>query len=174
MWICSRGKNSSHRFSCTPYALLMMYSWLLVKKIIDINIFTTNTVAMRIMSYRHRQHLSILRRYLHSKNTCVGHAQVCVLQNARLLSYVDIRFTWFNTSTCVEMTTQILCGTCSAHLKFSVASEKRTYDIMHQRRVSYHWYVLSLIRAITDTCYHWYVLQLHYSNVNSYFGNYVD
>ena len=55
---------------------------------------------------------------IHFKNTCVDHTQVCVFQNATLLPYMkDTLLCQFNTSTSVEMTTQVLCARCSMHLK---------------------------------------------------------
>ena len=41
--------------------------------------------------------------FMHSKNTCVAHTQVCDLENTTLLSYMkDTRLCWLDTSACVE------------------------------------------------------------------------
>ena len=85
---------------------------------------------------------------LHSKNTCVDHTQICVLQNTTLLSYMkDTHLCWFNTSTCVEMITQVLCDTCSNTPKNFLPPARGELTILCTTgECPIHW-------AITDTPY---------------------
>ena len=114
---------------------------------------------------------SLVAHILRSKNTCVDHTQVFVLQkNTTLISYMkDGRLCWLNTSTCVGLTKKnIVWHVFQRTYELPTANEGWTYD-PHATKAGVLSSVLSLTR-LTMTLFFMLIVTLAIMYVNVKFS----